>query len=83
MTDDTADIWARDEPESPCVKICLVHPDSGLCTGCYRTQDEIAAWGAMTSAERRAIMLQLAARKPLVARRRGGRAGRLAPKDER
>ena len=29
------DIWARDEIESPCVKICVIHPAEGLCTGCH------------------------------------------------
>lgn len=32
---------------------------SGLCTGCGRTLDEIARWGAMSDAGRRAIMAEL------------------------
>lgn len=71
------DIWRRDEIESPCVKICVLHPE-GLCVGCFRTRDEIAAWSTMTSDERRAIMMQLPGRRPRLTQRRGGRAARLA-----
>lgn len=70
-------IWQRDEPESPCVKICMIHPVEGLCIGCLRTRDEIARWGAMTTEERRAVMAVLQARAPRLRRRRGGHAGRV------
>lgn len=70
------EIWRRDEVDSPCVKICVIHPESRLCVGCLRTLDEIAAWSRMTADERHQIMAQLEARKPRLARRRGGRAGR-------
>ncbi len=33
---ETDDIWKREEVESPCVKICVVHRATGLCTGCFR-----------------------------------------------
>jgi predicted Fe-S protein YdhL (DUF1289 family) len=75
MTDDP---WRRDEVESPCVKVCLVHPEAGICIGCHRTIEEIAAWSAMTPAARRAVMAELPARaQRLKPARRGGRAGRL------
>jgi predicted Fe-S protein YdhL (DUF1289 family) len=73
----TDDIWQREAVESPCVKVCLLHPQSGLCIGCYRTAEEIAAWSTMTPETRRAVMAALPARAPLVrGTRRGGRAGR-------
>ena len=72
------DIWRREEIESPCVKICVVHPEARLCTGCYRTIDEITRWSRMSREERREIIDALPARQPLIARRRGGRAARLA-----
>ena len=75
MTDDP---WRRDEPSSPCIRVCLIHPEARLCTGGLRSLDEIAAWGRMTEAERQAIMATLAARAPDLVRRRGGRAGALA-----
>lgn len=78
----TDDIWKRDEIESPCVRVCLVHPEARLCVGCYRTTDEIARWSRMTRDERRAIMAELPARAPRVARRRGGRAARLGAQEQ-
>lgn len=76
MTDMSDDIWRRDEIESPCIKICVIHPAEGLCVGCLRTREEIAAWSAMTPGERRTIMAGLAARRPRLVQRRGGRAAR-------
>ena len=74
----TDDIWTRNEIESPCVKICVMHPEEGLCTGCYRTRDEIAAWSRLTPEARRAIMAELPSRAPRLKKRRGGRAARLS-----
>ncbi|MBZ0127668.1 MAG: DUF1289 domain-containing protein [Rhodobacteraceae bacterium] len=69
------DIWARDEIESPCRKVCVIHEDSGLCMGCYRSRAEIATWSRMEPQTRRAIMAELADRALLIqGRRRGGRA---------
>lgn len=74
----TDDVWTREEPESPCVKICVLHRETRLCMGCHRTIDEIAAWSGMPRDVRHKIMSELPARALLVApRRRGGRAGRL------
>jgi predicted Fe-S protein YdhL (DUF1289 family) len=72
------EVWRREPVESPCVKICVVHPESRLCLGCYRSVEEIAAWGRMSPAERRAVMAELPARADKVRPvRRGGRRGRL------
>lgn len=71
------DVWKRDEIESPCVKICVIHPEERLCVGCYRSIDEIAAWSRLTHEARAAVMADLPARAPLLAKRRGGRAARL------
>lgn len=76
------DIWTRDEIESPCVKICVVHPESRICTGCLRTIDEITAWSRMTPDARRAVMSELPARRSALTVRRGGRAARLKRRGE-
>ncbi|MFD2440251.1 DUF1289 domain-containing protein [Paracoccus kondratievae] len=47
------------KPSSPCIQICQIYADSGLCRGCLRSLDEIARWASMTEAERLAIMAQL------------------------
>lgn len=74
----TDQIWQRDEIESPCVKICVVHPEARICTGCLRSIDEISRWSRMTAIERREIMNELPSRAGLLRKRRGGRAARLA-----
>lgn len=71
------DAWRRDEPESPCVRVCVIDPQSRLCIGCARTMEEIADWAAMTADARRAVLAALPSRAPKPARR-GGRGGRLA-----
>lgn len=72
-----AEVWERAEPQSPCRKVCVMHPESGLCIGCLRTLQEIAAWGGMTPEARRAVMAELPAREGRLRVRKGGRAGRL------
>lgn len=74
----TGEVWRREEIASPCVKICVVHPEARLCVGCLRTLDEIAAWSRMSAETRARIMSELPDRKPLLKQRRGGRAGRLS-----
>ncbi len=74
----TDDIWARDEIESPCIKICVIHPQSRLCTGCLRTIDEIGAWSQMTPEARRAVLDELESRRSQITKRRGGRSARVA-----
>ncbi len=73
----TDEVWKRAEVESPCVKICVIHPATRTCTGCLRTIDEIGAWSRMTPEERRTVMADLEARKAQLTKRRGGRAARL------
>lgn len=68
-------IWQRAEIDSPCVKICVVHPETRLCIGCKRTMDEITAWSHMSPVARRAVMEELPGRVASPGRR-GGRAGR-------
>ena len=70
------EVWRRDEIESPCVKICVIHPAARLCTGCLRSIDEIARWSAMSPEERGRVMAELPARRGQLSQRRGGRAGR-------
>lgn len=76
MTDDTDGVWRRAEIESPCVKICVIHPESGLCVGCFRTRHEIAGWSRMTPEDRRNVMADLPARESSLTKRSGGRRGR-------
>lgn len=72
------EIWARNEVESPCIKICVVHPEARLCTGCLRSIDEITRWSKMSPEDRQVVMAELPARAGNLSKRRGGRAARLA-----
>ena len=47
---------------SPCISVCRVDAGTGLCEGCFRTLDEIAAWGSMDDAGKRAVWDRLARR---------------------
>ena len=77
MTENTDHIWTRAEVESPCIKICVIHAESRLCTGCLRSIDEIAAWSRMSPEARSAVMEELPNRAGQITKRRGGRAARL------
>ncbi|ATX66504.1 DUF1289 domain-containing protein [Roseinatronobacter bogoriensis] len=72
----TDQIWKRHEIESPCVKTCIIHPEARLCVGCLRSIDEITQWSRMSPDQRSQIMAELPQRNSLLAKRRGGRAGR-------
>ena len=48
---------------TPCVKVCIVDGESGLCLGCYRTLSEVAAWSSLTEARRTSIMAELVGRR--------------------
>jgi predicted Fe-S protein YdhL (DUF1289 family) len=61
--DDAADV------ASPCVNVCSLDPQTGWCVGCLRTIDEIAAWGALDAAARRAIRVRLPARREALGER--------------
>jgi uncharacterized protein len=44
---------------TPCVKVCLLDPETGLCEGCGRTREEVARWGSLSEEERLDIMARL------------------------
>ena len=71
------EVWIRDEIQSPCVKICAIHPLERICTGCYRTIEEIGSWSSMTDIDRKSIIRELPKRKLKLKKRRGGRSARL------
>jgi len=75
---DAGEVWSRDEVQSPCVRICVVHPEARLCTGCVRAIDEIGRWSRMSPEERREVMAELPSRAGAFGKRRGGRAARMA-----
>jgi predicted Fe-S protein YdhL (DUF1289 family) len=49
--------------KTPCIKVCIVDGESGLCLGCYRTLHEVAAWTRFSDEERERLMADLPARR--------------------
>jgi predicted Fe-S protein YdhL (DUF1289 family) len=52
-----------DDVPSPCIGVCFIEPDSGLCRGCQRTLNEIANWLEMSADEKRATLRELSLRR--------------------
>jgi predicted Fe-S protein YdhL (DUF1289 family) len=50
-------------PASPCIQVCRMDSESGLCLGCARSLDEIARWAQSPLAERHRILAQLPVRR--------------------
>lgn len=71
------EIWKRDEIESPCIKLCVLHSKAKICVGCYRSADEIQKWSHYSSKERQLITEELPSRGKILIKRRGGRNMRL------
>nr|WP_072754923.1 DUF1289 domain-containing protein [Thermomonas hydrothermalis] len=40
---------------SPCIRVCRLDAE-GLCVGCHRSREEIAAWMRWSEAQRRLFM---------------------------
>jgi len=53
----------NDPVPSPCIDVCRIDPDSGLCDGCLRTLDEIAGWSGYSEAQKRSVTRDLAQRR--------------------
>lgn len=48
---------------SPCIGLCKMSPDTGLCEGCLRTIDEICAWGTADDDAKRAVWAEIRRRE--------------------
>ncbi len=51
---------------SPCINICQMVPETGLCQGCLRTIDEIMAWGSASDDAKRAIWAEIRRREQAI-----------------
>jgi predicted Fe-S protein YdhL (DUF1289 family) len=49
--------------KTPCINVCQMDPQRGVCLGCCRTLDEIGGWAQMSDTERDRILTELSARK--------------------
>jgi predicted Fe-S protein YdhL (DUF1289 family) len=55
-------VFDNETPPSPCISVCRMDMATGLCEGCFRTLDEIAAWTALDDAGKRGVWDAIAAR---------------------
>jgi predicted Fe-S protein YdhL (DUF1289 family) len=61
---------------TPCVKVCIVDGESGLCLGCYRTLGEVARWSMLAETERAEIIAALPGRRERIRPEKLGLVGR-------
>ena len=48
---------------SPCINVCKMDEQTGLCSGCFRTIDEIALWSSTDDSRRLSILAAVARRR--------------------
>ncbi len=60
---------------TPCVKVCVVDGESGLCLGCFRTLPEIAGWAALDDQTRTEVMAELPSRRSRICSEKLGLLG--------
>ena len=56
------DAQSEAEVPSPCISVCCMEPDTGLCQGCLRTIEEITAWSRLPAVGKRAVWQAIATR---------------------
>ena len=56
-------VSATDDVASPCISVCVMDAGSGLCIGCWRTLDEIAAWSVLDADAKRAVLAAIRERR--------------------
>jgi|GEM_PF-309879 len=82
--------FAKNLP-SPCVGICEMNDETGLCRGCYRTLEEIGSWRVMSGEDKMSLLQTLkqrrvadggAVRERVTRRRADAWAARWTPKSD-
>ena len=61
--DRASDAAPGDRVPSPCISVCVMDAASGVCLGCLRTLDEIAAWSVLDADAKRAVLVELPRRR--------------------
>ncbi len=57
--------------KTPCVKVCFVDPEAGICVGCFRTMEELGRWTRYSDAEREQVLAALPEREKAYAASKG------------
>ncbi|SFB73095.1 DUF1289 domain-containing protein [Massilia yuzhufengensis] len=53
----------QDPVPSPCINVCQMTIENGLCKGCLRTIDEIIAWSTAGDDYKRAVWVEIRRRE--------------------
>jgi uncharacterized protein len=48
---------------TPCINVCIMNRQTGLCDGCLRTIDEIAQWASATEEAKRKVWIEIKRRQ--------------------
>jgi len=59
--------------KTPCIAVCTIDGETGLCLGCARTLKEVASWSKLSDQERDVVMNALADRTQIL--RKKGKLG--------
>ena len=43
------------EPSSPCISVCVLD-ENNICSGCYRSADEITDWSMASDEQKREVL---------------------------
>ena len=68
MTNDPIPTYQYETVTSPCISVCTVDRERGICVGCLRTLQEIGAWRMMSPAEKKAVVAKCDERAKTMAR---------------
>jgi len=63
----TASAFTPTPVRSPCVKVCELDPQTQLCRGCFRTQEERDWWVAYSDAQQREVLARCEQRRAVLA----------------
>jgi predicted Fe-S protein YdhL (DUF1289 family) len=66
LAERAAQVLAEPVPHvpSPCVSVCVMHPQTGLCEGCLRSLQEIGEWSRMADEAKRQVWQRIQNRLP-------------------
>lgn len=53
---------ADNEVNTPCIGVCAINEETGLCQGCYRTLEEIKGWWDKSNEEKTVLLKELEVR---------------------
>ena len=63
LFDDFDPVTFQGKLPSPCISLCVMQSDGGLCQGCHRTIDEIIGWSTADEDRKRTIWLAIRQRR--------------------